>query len=131
VPGALAARMAYPDRPVVAFTGDGGFLMTIAELQTAQRENLPIIVLVFDDQEIGLIRVKQEIKGVLPHGVAIGGVDWEKLGQAFGADAIVVETEQALAGALKAALKSNRTTIVAARIDGSGYVAQFNALREL
>ena len=34
----------YPDRPVVAFTGDGGFLMTIAELQTAQRENLPIIV---------------------------------------------------------------------------------------
>jgi len=43
----------------------------------------------------------------------------------------VVETEQALANALCTALKSNRTTIVAARIDGSGYVAQFNALREL
>ena len=38
VPGALAARLAYPDRPVVAFTGDGGFLMAVAELQTAQRE---------------------------------------------------------------------------------------------
>jgi acetolactate synthase I/II/III large subunit len=46
VPGALAARIAWPDRPVVVFTGDGGLLMTIAELQTAQRENLPIIVLV-------------------------------------------------------------------------------------
>ena len=94
-------------------------------------ENLPIIVLLFDDQEVGLIRVKQEIKGLPPHGVHIGGVDWEKLGHAFGADAAVVETEQALADALGAALKSSRTTIIAARIDPSGYVAQFNALREL
>src|SRR6516165_1129818 len=119
VPGAMGARLAFPDRPVVAFTGDGGLLMAVADLQTAWRENLPIIVLVFDDQEIGLIRVKQEIKGVPPHGVQIGGVDWEKLGNAFGADAVVVETEPALVDALKAALKTNRTTIIAARIDGS------------
>jgi acetolactate synthase I/II/III large subunit len=131
VPGAMGARLAFADRPILAFTGDGGLLMAVADLQTAWRENLPIIVLVFDDQEIGLIRVKQEIKGVPPHGVHVGGVDWEKLGQAFGADAVVVETEQALTNALCAALKSNRTTIVAARIDPSGYVAQFNALREL
>ena len=131
VPGALAARMAYPDRPVVAFTGDGGFLMTIAELQTAQRENLPIIVLVFDDREIGLIRVKQEIKGIPLHGVALGGVDWEKLAQSFGADGVVVETEQALSAALSAAVQSKRTTVIGVRIDASGYVAQFNALREL
>jgi acetolactate synthase-1/2/3 large subunit len=131
VPGALAARLAFKDRPVVAFTGDGGFLMTIAELQTAQREGLPIIVLVLDDREIGLIRVKQEIKGIPLHGVQIGGVDWEKLAQAFGADGVVVETEQALGNALKSAVKSNRTTVIAARIDPSGYVAQFNALREL
>ena len=131
IPGALAARLAFPDRPVVAFTGDGGALMAIAELQTAQREKLPIIVLVFDDEEIGLIRVKQEIKGIAPHGVHIGGVDWDKLGQAFGADTAVVETEQALTNALAAALKSSSTTLIAARIDASGYVAQFNALREL
>ena len=131
VPGALAARMAYPERPVVAFTGDGGFLMTVAELQTAQRENLPIIVLVFDDKEIGLIRVKQEIKGIPLHGVAIGGVDWEKLAQSFGADGYVVDTEQGLSAALSAALQSKRTTVIGVRIDASGYVAQFNALREL
>src|SRR5262249_60425938 len=97
VPGALAARMAWPDRPVVAFTGDGGFLMTIAELQTAQCENLPIIVLVFDDQEIGMIRVKQEIKGIPAHGVQLGGIDWAQLAQSFGADGVTGETEQALA----------------------------------
>src|SRR5262249_48082529 len=131
IPGALGARLAHPDRPVVAFSGDGGVLMALAELQTAARENLPIIVLVFDDQEIGLIRVKQEIKGITPYGVHLGHVDWEKLGQAFGADAIVVETEQQLSNALAAAVKSSGSTVIAARIDASGYVAQFNALREL
>jgi acetolactate synthase-1/2/3 large subunit len=131
VPGALAARLAFPDRPVVAFTGDGGFLMTVAELQTAQREDLPIIILVFDDREIGLIRVKQEIKGIPLHGVRLGGVDWEKLAQSFGADGITVETEQALSNALGAAVGSRRTTVIGVRIDSSGYVAQFNALREL
>jgi acetolactate synthase-1/2/3 large subunit len=131
VPGALAARMAYPDRPVVAFTGDGGFLMTVAELQTAQIENLPIIVIVFDDREIGLIRVKQEIKGIPRNGVALGGVDWEKLAQSFGADGVTVETEQAFSNALSGALKTKKTTVIGVRIDASGYVAQFNALREL
>src|SRR5262249_7169025 len=111
--------------------GDGGFLMTIAELQTAQRENLPIIVLVLDDQEIGMIRVKQEIKGMVPQGVRLGGVDWEKLAHAFGADGITVDTEQGLSNALQAALQSRRTTVIGVRIDASGYVAQFNALREI
>jgi acetolactate synthase I/II/III large subunit len=131
VPGALGARLAHPNRPIVAFSGDGGFLMAVAELQTAQRENLPIIVLVFDDAEIGLIRIKQEIKNIPRLGIKLGGVDWEKLGHAFGADATVVEHEAALGDALAAALKSGRTTLIAARIDASGYVDQFNALREL
>ena len=102
VPGAMGARLAFPDRPILAFSGDGGVLMAIADLQTAWRENLPIIVLVLDDQEIGLIRVKQEIKGVPPHGIHIGGVDWEKLGQAFGADAVVVRNDTESADALAA-----------------------------
>jgi acetolactate synthase-1/2/3 large subunit len=131
IPGALGARLAYPDRPVVAFTGDGGFLMAVAELQTSMRENLPIIVVVFDDEEIGLIRVKQEIKGIPLAGVKLGGVKWDRLAQGFGADGVVVTTEQSFADALKNALRSGRTTVIGVKIDPSGYVAQFNALREL
>ena len=131
IPGALGARLAHPNRPIVAFTGDGGFMMAVAELQTSVREKLPIIVVVFDDEEIALIRVKQELKGIPSYGVKIGGIDWEKLAQGFGADGVVVDNEHALGDALKAALKSGRTTVIGARIDGSGYVAQFNALREL
>ena len=131
VPGALAARLAWPDRPAVAFAGDGGLLMAVAELQTSVRENLPIIAVVFDDEEIGLIRVKQEIKGIPRFGVGLGGLDWTALAAGFGADGVVVETEHQLGDALQAAVTSGRTTLVAARIDGSAYVDQFNALREL
>jgi len=131
IPGGMAARLAYPGRPVVCFTGDGGFLMAVAELRTAVREQLPMVVVVFDDQEIGLIRVKQEIKGMEPYGIGLGSVDWEKLARGLGADGVTVETEAALADALTAAVASARPTVIGARIDKSGYVAQFNALREL
>jgi acetolactate synthase-1/2/3 large subunit len=131
VPGALGARLAYPDRPVVAFTGDGGFLMAVAELQTAVHEKLPVTIVVFDDSEIGLIRVKQEIKGIPRHGVRIGGCDWAKIAEGFGADGTVVDSENGLGDALTAAARSDRTTVIGVKIDGSGYVDQFNALREL
>lgn len=131
IPGGMAARLAHPERPVVCFTGDGGFLMAIAELHTAVKEQLPIVVVVFDDQEIGLIRVKQEIKGMEPYGIGLGGIDWEKVAQGVGANGITVESEGALADALTAAVTSTTPTVIGARIDRSGYVAQFNALREL
>jgi acetolactate synthase-1/2/3 large subunit len=131
IPGALGARLAHPKRPVVAFTGDGGFFMAVAELQTAHRESLPFITIVWDDQEIGLIRVKQEIKGIPTYGVGLGGVNWERLARGFGADGTVVDSEKSLGDAIGAALKSGGTTVIAARIDPSGYVAQFNALREI
>jgi acetolactate synthase-1/2/3 large subunit len=105
--------------------------MAVAELQTSAREKLPITIVVFDDGEIGLIRVKQEIKGIPLHGVQLGGCDWEKIAQGFGADGTVVETEHGLGDALATAARSERTTVIGVRIDGSGYVDQFNALREL
>jgi acetolactate synthase-1/2/3 large subunit len=131
IPGALAAKLAYPDRPVFAFTGDGGFLMAVAELQTSVKENLPITIVVLDDEEIGLIRVKQEIKQIDRYGVGIGGIDWERLAQGFGANGIVVSTEAELQNAVTASLLSTQTNLIAVKIDGSCYVDQFNALREL
>lgn len=131
VPGALAARLAHPERPVVAFTGDGGFMMAVAEIQTAVKENLPIIVVVFDDQEIGLIRVKQALKKIPRHGVAIGGVDWGALANSLGAEGTTVDNEAGLQRAIQVALASGKTTIIGVTIDPSGYVDQFNALREL
>lgn len=109
IPGALGARLAFPSRPVVAFTGDGGAMMAIAEIQTSVRENLPIIVVVLDDQEIGLIRIKQELKGIPKHGISLGGINWEALAHGMGAEGTTVSTENGLQDALLIALKNNKT----------------------
>ena len=58
-------------------------------------------------------------------------ISFNTLAHSFGADGVVVDTEQGLSNALSAAVKSKRTTVIGVRIDASGYVAQFNALREL
>ena len=132
VPGALGGA-AGPSRPAGGgFTGDGGFLMAVAELQTAQRENLPIIVR----------RVRRpgdrpdpRQAGDQGHPAARRAARRRRLGEAaqgFGADGVAVETEQALGDALAGRARNPaRTTVIGARIDPSGYVAQFNALREL
>ncbi|MDD3409509.1 MAG: acetolactate synthase large subunit [Eubacteriales bacterium] len=60
VPGALAARLVRPDKRVLAVTGDGGFLMNMQELETAQREHLPFVTLIFNDSAYGLISWKQQ-----------------------------------------------------------------------
>jgi len=78
-----------------------------------------------------MIRIKQEIKKIPKFGITLGGVDFEKIAAGFGADGVVVETENQLADALTQATTSTRSTVIAARIDGSCYVDQFNALREL
>jgi acetolactate synthase-1/2/3 large subunit len=128
VPAAMAARIVHPERPVVAFCGDGGFLVAPAELQTSVRENLPIVVVVLDDGELGAMRVRQDLRGMQRYGTQLGGIDWEHLARGFGADGTVVDTEKALGDALGSAMRSRRTTLIAARMDTSGYVDQFRAM---
>ncbi|MDD6281902.1 MAG: acetolactate synthase large subunit [Oribacterium sp.] len=60
VPGAIAAKLVYPERRVLAVCGDGGFMMNMQELETAVREKIPIVVLVLNDGGYGLIRWKED-----------------------------------------------------------------------
>jgi acetolactate synthase-1/2/3 large subunit len=128
MPAAMAARIVHPGRPVVAFSGDGGFLMAASELQTSVREKLPVTVVVLDDGELGAMRVRQDLRGMQRYGTQLGGIDWEHLARGFGAEGTVVDTENALGDALSRAAGSGTTTLIAARLDASGYVAQFKAM---
>jgi acetolactate synthase I/II/III large subunit len=129
VSAAMAARLAYPkERPVVAFSGDGGFLLAASELHTSVREKLPITVVVLDDGELGAMRVRQDLRGLQRYGTQLGGIDWEHLARGYGAEGVVVETENALGDALKSAVGSGKTTLIAARVDASGYLDQFKAM---
>jgi len=105
VPAAVVAKIAAPERMVVAFTGDGDFLMTGQELATAVQYGAAILVLVFDNQMYGTIRMHQERE--FPgreHGTALVNPDFSKLADAYGAYGATVETTEQFATALSQAL---------------------------
>ena len=67
-PAAIAAALARPNRPAVALVGDGGFAMTMSELESAVRERARVVAIVFDNQRYGTIRAHQERRGRRPMG---------------------------------------------------------------
>ncbi len=85
LPAAIAAKLVYPDRRVVVVTGDGGFMMNSQELETAVRLELDLIVVVFNDNGLGMIRMKQMADGYGNLGVDFKNPDFVTYAQSFGA----------------------------------------------
>jgi acetolactate synthase-1/2/3 large subunit len=85
LPSAMAAKMVYPDRPVVAICGDGGFMMNSQELETAVRLGLHITVLIIRDDAYGMIKWKQANMGFQNWGLDYGNPDFVKYAESYGA----------------------------------------------
>ncbi len=130
LPAAIAAALHSPRVPVVAFTGDGGLGMTLAEIETAVRLSLRVIVIVFNDAALSLIKLKQKPAG---HGgaeaVSYRPVSFAAAATAMGAGAAAVTTEQGLATALAAALRRPGPTVIDASVDPAGYPAVMDLSR--
>lgn len=122
-PTALGAKLIYPERPVVAIIGDGGFGMTMAEIETAVREKLPVLVIVMDDETLSLIRMNQERKKFEnpAHGVTFGNPDMAKLAESFGAFGAKAENIQEFEEVLKKAMDCGKPAIIQAVIDPMPY----------
>jgi acetolactate synthase-1/2/3 large subunit len=73
LPAAISAKLSRPDQPVCAVLGDGGFLMTAGELATAVRENVNIVIVILTDNDLALIRIKQQRKGNPIFGTPVRG----------------------------------------------------------
>ncbi len=131
VPSAIAAKLIYPNRKVVSLCGDGGFGMRMQELETAIAIGVAPVIVVLADRALSQIKIKQEKKGIRTVGTEFRGMDYAKLAEAFGANGVRVSSEAEYARALEEALKSDVLTVIDARIDPSGYPAQFDAIREL
>jgi len=118
LPAAIAAALVHRDRAVVALTGDGGLAMTLTELETAVREHARLVVLVFDNQRYGTIRMWQDKRGV-GQGVAteLGPVDFVAAARAFGADGSHVTTDVEFEPALRAALAADGPTVIQLTLD--------------
>lgn len=131
LPGAIAAKLAYPDRRIVTVTGDGGFLMNVQELETAVREHVPIVVLVWRDDGYGVIRWNQEKRFGRTGLVDFGNPDLVKLAQSFGAEGMRVTTPSELRPCLIEALTSERPVVIDCAVDYSENMKLTERLRAL
>lgn len=116
VPAAIGAKITHPDRAVIAFVGDGGFMMTGQEIATAFHHSVNPVILVFNNQMYGTIRMYQE--RTYPHrvsGTALTNPDFAKFIDAFGGHGEIVERTEELVPAVQRALASGKPAIVEVR----------------
>ncbi|MHB1869100.1 MAG: thiamine pyrophosphate-dependent enzyme [Nitrososphaerales archaeon] len=115
---AIGAQIAYPDRQVVAFVGDGGFAMLMCEFSTAVKYNLPIKVIVVKNGALGMIRWEQ--MGFLGHpeyGVKFQDIDFVKIAEACGGAGYRIEKYDEVKPTLATALQQKKPTIIEAIVD--------------
>ncbi|MFL5293854.1 MAG: thiamine pyrophosphate-binding protein [Myxococcales bacterium] len=117
VPAAIAAKSLHPDRIVIAFAGDGCFLMTGQELATAVRHRLAIVVIVVNNSQYGTIRMHQErhYPGRV-HGTALVNPDFAAYARAFGAHGELVQATAEFAPAFDRALAAGGPALIEIRI---------------
>lgn len=129
LPAAIGAAMCDRNKTVAVLTGDGGLLMCAGELLTAARERLRIVIIVFSDNSLSLIEIKQQAKRMEPRGVRLGTTDWPQLARSFGLTAFAAETEAELILSLDRAMGCDGPSLVEARIDRTNYGATLRAVR--
>lgn len=117
VPGAIAARLAYPQRKVVAVTGDAGFLMNSQEIETAMRMKVPVVILIWNDCSYGLIEWKQMNIYGRHTNVQFTNPDFVKYADSFGAKGYRVERAEDLLPILKTALADDTVSIIDCPVD--------------
>lgn len=121
IPAAMAAQMNNPDSTVVCITGDGGFLMMAGEMVTLKRYNLPIIVVVFSDGELNLIKVKQSWKDLPAYGTLLYQSDLFDSDMFLGIKVIRADSVEGMRKATIEALSVNEPVIINAVIDPDDY----------
>lgn len=85
LPSAIAAKLVFPDRPVMAVCGDGGFMMNSQELETAVRLGLHLVILILRDNAYGMIKWKQSHMGLRDYGLDYGNPDFVQYAESYAA----------------------------------------------
>jgi len=119
VPGAIAAKLAHPERTAVTITGDAGFLMNCQEIETALRIGTPIIVLIWTDSEYGLIHWHQLRHFGRPSHITFNNPNFVKFAESFGAKGYKVQAADELVPTLKQAIADDTVVIIDCPVDYS------------
>ena len=117
LPGAIAASMVYPDKRVLAVCGDAGFMMNVQEMETAKRLNVNCVVMVWEDNEYGLIAWKQQSQFGRHTDLAFGNPNWMQLAEAFGWNGHKVTKSSDIKSTLENAFNEDGPSLVLIPID--------------
>jgi acetolactate synthase I/II/III large subunit len=129
LPGAIAVKLACPERKVLAAVGDGGFLMLGSELGTAVREHVPIVVLIWEDQSFGLIKWKMDLELGRHSSVDFHTPDFVKYAESFGAKGYRINRTDELLPTLKSALEDvDAVSVITCPVDYSQNMELTNRL---
>jgi acetolactate synthase-1/2/3 large subunit len=117
LPGAIAAKLVFPERKVVAVSGDGGALMNVQELETAKRLGVAIVVIVLVDNRFGVIAANQMRRFGHAAGIQFGNPDFVQLAHAFDLPGFAITRADELLPTLRQALALDRPALLAVPID--------------
>ena len=112
LPAAIAAAIKETDRTVVAFTGDGGLLMCLGELSTAVEQDIPIVIIVFNDQSLSLIDIKQQASGLPSRGMRWETPNFSKVMEGLGGKSYQVSDKEQYRQALDEALEIGSPVLI-------------------
>ena len=129
LPAAIASALHEPERPAIAFTGDGGLLMCLGELSVAVEQQASVVVIVFNDQSLSLIDIKQQQRGLAARGVRWQAPDFARTMEGLGGRGFRVNEAGEYQSAVSEALRSNGPSLIDVKVDPRGYQAQMKSLR--
>jgi acetolactate synthase-1/2/3 large subunit len=119
LPSAMAARLVYPDTPIVAVCGDGGFMMNSQEIETAVRLNMNLVIIILRDDGYGMIRWKQQQMGFNDFGLDYGNPDFVRYAQSYGAHGHRVESAAGFAPLVTQCLNTPGIHVIDCPVDYS------------
>jgi acetolactate synthase I/II/III large subunit len=131
LPGALGVKLARPDAKVLAVVGDGAFMMNSQEIETAVRERIPLVVLIWEDGGYGLIEWKMDLELGAHYYVKFGNPDVVTYAQSFGAKGYRINSAGELLPTLKAALEDDGVSLICCPVDYSENLRLTDRLGEL
>ena len=131
LPGAIAAKLTYPERNILAVCGDGGFMMNNQEIETAVRLGLNITVLMFNDNKLGLIEWHQLREYGRKSNVDVGNPDFVSFAKSFGANGYKVERAEDLESTLRTALDDGGVSLIDCPVDYTENMKLTQRLREM
>ena len=117
LPGAIAGKLAYPDKQVIALIGDGGFSMGMQDFVTAVKYNLPIIIVILNNQKIQLIETEQKEMGNKPTNIELANIDFAMFAEACGGIGYTAKNRHELKEALNMAKAGNKAAVIDAYVE--------------